>query len=402
MKLTFFGDIMLDNIMSTEIKKYYNKKNNKYDFFPMFEHMVNLTKKSDYVIANLETPISYDNSDLTDMQWQFYSPYEFALAVKKMGVDYVSTANNHCLDRGIAGIESTLKTLDEIGLNHSGTYNTNTERKNVIVEKNGLRFGVLSYTYGTNAVTNLQYLGRKNRRCVDLIQEQEGYIDLIDPFKKLANKRILGLIYRLTEKIKRKIYPNNKNKQWYEKETIGIYRKHLLLKDLKYLRKNNVDFVIMCLHIGGQYNKEPSSYTLKTVEWLLKHNVNIVIGNHEHVIHNHRFLPLKGQFATYAIGNFIGSAGTLRVPYDRRCDYSIAVHIYYDESTDKKLKKVTFSVLKTVLIGGKLSVWPVYDLLKSETNIDNELIISDSLFVAKEFSDINYGSIEEEFLLYEA
>lgn len=41
----------------------------------------------------------------------------------------------------------------------------------------------------------------------------------------------------------------------------------------------------MCMHIGGQYNESPSAYTKRMAKWLHKHNCEIVIANHEHVIH---------------------------------------------------------------------------------------------------------------------
>ena len=94
---------------STVLKNYYNTVKEEYDFFPMFEKLQDFLDKSDYVIANLETPISYDNSNLTNHKWEFCTPKEFAFALKKVGVDYVSTANNHCLDRGMEGVISTIK-----------------------------------------------------------------------------------------------------------------------------------------------------------------------------------------------------------------------------------------------------------------------------------------------------
>ena len=157
MKITVLGDIMIDNETAKTLGNYV--KEEKFCFDSMFSGVKHLLSKSDYVFANLETPISYDNSDLTSIQWQFCSPREFAEAVKSAGVDFVSTANNHCLDRGIKGIINTISVLDEIGLSHTGTYKTNSSKSLSVIDIKGIKIGCLAYTYGTNAVTNHNYLG---------------------------------------------------------------------------------------------------------------------------------------------------------------------------------------------------------------------------------------------------
>ncbi len=93
----------------------------------------------------------------------------------------------------------------------------------------------------------------------------------------------------------------------------------------------NADIIICYLHIGGQYNEKPIPYTLKMTDKLLKLGCNVVIGNHEHVIHGYKMDDSGQKLATYAIGNFLGSSGNLEPPYDRFCDFSIAINAYVDE-----------------------------------------------------------------------
>lgn len=392
MKLTFLGDIMIDNATADSLNNYF--KDDKYCFDSMFKNVKSLLGKSDYVFANLETPISYDNTDLTNVQWQFCSPREFAEAVKNMGVNFVSTANNHCLDRGVQGLKNTIKVLDEIGIKHTGTY-LNNEKKESIVEINGVRIGCLAYTYGTNAILNQQYLGFKERKMVDLIQEQEGYISNISLCERYCKKHPYGYVARLRNKIKSILYPENDGKQWFELHTFDLYRRYLLSKSISQIKKKS-DIQILLLHIGGQYNLKPNEYTKKTINRLIK-KFNIIVANHEHVIHPHFFDSTENHFAAYAIGNFISGSGTLCKPYNKYSDYSIALHFYID-NTSKMIKKVTFSVLKVVITSGnKIAVFPVYDLIKNNNDLR---IVEDALFVAKVFSSNQYDSIKKEFDLY--
>ena len=300
MKITVLGDIMIDNDTAKTLDNYV--KEERFCFDSMFTGVKHLLSKSDYVFANLETPISYDNSDLTNIQWQFCSPREFAEAVKNVGVDFVSTANNHCLDRGIKGIINTISVLDEIGLSHTGTYKTNTSKSLSVIDIKGIKIGCLAYTYGTNAVTNHHYLGKDNRKLVDLIQEQEGYMDLVSPIKKCISRHPRGFFARCYNLFERLLFPENIGKQWFEKRTFDLYRRYLLNKDIRRIKRKS-DLQIMLLHIGGQYNEKPNDYTVKTVERLLKKNIDIIIANHEHVVHGHIYNYSKNSIATYSLGN---------------------------------------------------------------------------------------------------
>lgn len=152
-KLTFLGDMMCKD----QMLPYYVGSENKYNFSELFEDMIPMFKNADFVLANLETPISYNNEDLTAERWCFNSPYEFAQAAYNAGVNFFATANNHCLDRGVDGISSTIKSLNDIGAYHTGIYDKK-DKSSLVVDVNGMKIGILSYTYGTNAFSNNCYL----------------------------------------------------------------------------------------------------------------------------------------------------------------------------------------------------------------------------------------------------
>jgi poly-gamma-glutamate synthesis protein (capsule biosynthesis protein) len=61
------------------------------------------------------------------------------------GTDVVSLANNHMMDFGQGGLETTLRTLDEAGIKHSGAGMTLADAlKHTIVEKKGLKMALVS------------------------------------------------------------------------------------------------------------------------------------------------------------------------------------------------------------------------------------------------------------------
>lgn len=87
---------------------------------------------SDTFILNLETPL-IDPGDKdsplagkkTYLHWA--DPEATGNALKDLGVDAVSLANNHTLDQGPEGLESTFQTLSELGIEWFGAGHTLTE-----------------------------------------------------------------------------------------------------------------------------------------------------------------------------------------------------------------------------------------------------------------------------------
>ncbi len=64
------------------------------------------------------------------------------------GIDIVSTANNHARDCGGYGIEYTLDWLEQHGIAAAGTGRSEeTAHAGAVIERNGVKFGFLGYTY---------------------------------------------------------------------------------------------------------------------------------------------------------------------------------------------------------------------------------------------------------------
>ena len=83
----------------------------------------------------------------------FNSPESLADNLKEAGFTLVSTANNHCLDRGEKGVLRTIEHLERAGLGFFGTARSQEERDHFFsVTINGIKVVFLAYTYGTNGI----------------------------------------------------------------------------------------------------------------------------------------------------------------------------------------------------------------------------------------------------------
>lgn len=261
-KITFLGDIMC----TAELMDVYKVGTNKYNFDPIFKRIIPLLSESDYVLGNMETPISHDNSLLTNEKFSFNSPFEFAQSVFNAGVNFVATANNHCLDRGIEGISSTVKSLNKIGFQHTGVFADKEACKPLVIKINGLKIGIASYTYGTNAFANHQYLKRNEKWHVNLFQNQE-LSNPIDRFFYIHRQHPFCWPYKMVNEL---ICKGQMTRPVYERREFDYTCKKNIKRDIISLKEAGVDVLIMYMHIGGQFNTQPTNYTKKTYRLAFK------------------------------------------------------------------------------------------------------------------------------------
>lgn len=112
----------------------------------------------DLSYANLETPVApssppgYLPASILEAPALNSSPEMFDRIVDGgRGVDLFSTANNHCLDQGEAGLRETLDFLDARGYPHVGTARSPEERDAVVmIERKGVKLAFISSTFALN------------------------------------------------------------------------------------------------------------------------------------------------------------------------------------------------------------------------------------------------------------
>lgn len=317
MRISFLGDIM---VTEEQLNSY--KSNGSYDFNSALESIGKEFQFSDYIVANLETPIAGAKAKYTNEQYSFNTPIELPQALKAAGVSMVTTANNHCLDRKEQGLIQTIHNLKFCGLESLGTH-IKEEDSYVIKEIGGIKVGFLSFTYGTNAFANNIYLSRKQRYMVDLLQRQE----LSNPLIRKIWKSCFYPI-RCMRAFARRLHIGQFDKQVYERRE-NAKREMVHYRDTIIKCKNDgADYIVACLHIGGQYNAYPTDYTKEICKYTRKLGVNAVIANHEHVIHGIDWENISDtSFCIYSLGNFLSSSGVISEPYDKLAQYSVAVNI---------------------------------------------------------------------------
>lgn len=97
-----------------------------YDYSDCFTLIASEIIQADYAVVNLEVPLGggprYSGYPC------FSAPDSYAQALQDAGFDLFLTANNHCMDRGDAGLRRTVKALTQMGVDHTGTWHDAAER----------------------------------------------------------------------------------------------------------------------------------------------------------------------------------------------------------------------------------------------------------------------------------
>ena len=139
-RLIFGGDVML----SRHVGRLARLK--KDPAFP-FRDLAAVTTSADIAFANLEAPFS-DRGPHFQQGMMFKAAPEMIAGLKLAGISLVSTANNHARDCGAYGLEYTLKWTAANGIAATGTGATGAAAHGgAVLERHGLRFGFLAYTY---------------------------------------------------------------------------------------------------------------------------------------------------------------------------------------------------------------------------------------------------------------
>ena len=143
--LTFLGDMMCQMQQIHAVRKAH------VEYGVAFDKIHHMLASSDFVVGNLETPVAGAKVRYAFEETRFNAPDEFLDSVRSLGVNFVSTANNHCMDRGVYGIDETIRKLDKLKIGHTGTYLTKEDADApCVVDVCGVRVGIVSCTFEMN------------------------------------------------------------------------------------------------------------------------------------------------------------------------------------------------------------------------------------------------------------
>ncbi len=285
-KITVIGDMMCEPLLFSAAKS-----QKAFDFSPVFANTCGMFRQADFVIGNLETPIAGENAGYVSSLFSFNAPKEFAIAAKEAGIGLVSTANNHCLDRGFEGLLETVSALNEIGLAHIGTARSaEHENRTFFKEINGQTIAVISYTYGVNYSLHHRVISKEQEAHINLLRPYSDTIYLKTPsrkslFMRVFNKAIHSFRQEKQTAIKKALgmtYNTPRKDDAVNYETVAPYLEQFQ-QDIRQA-KEQADLVLVLPHVGGQFNPEPGVFTELVVRTAKEAGADAIIASHPHIV----------------------------------------------------------------------------------------------------------------------
>lgn len=300
------GDILLHGSLQTQATK------SKLRFKSLWSSIIPLFDEADVAYANLEGPTAddvviggtlrkagsvgfvYDNEVYTSYpRFNYHS--NLATDIKESGIDVVSTANNHSMDREILGIDKTIEALIQAGLPYTGTKTSakGDEKWYTTTEAKGRRIAWLACTYGTN-----------------------------------GNRDKLGQVL------------------------LCFQQRDLLLKMVSDLSKDPaIDAVIVTPHWGVEYSLQQNAQQTKLGREIIDAGAVAVIGTHPHVVQPwEKYTTKSGRegFIAYSTGNFVAGQS----PIEKRTSLMVSLSLTAKPGEKLEIRGVEFVPLLIQRSGG--------------------------------------------------
>lgn len=229
----------------------YNAATEAYDFTDHYEKVKDLISGADIALANFEGTMAEDLHPLAAYPL-FNAPDAVATALSYAGFDALCTANNHCLDSGTEGIESTIGAINFNNMKHFGTKKTPGDNL-LIIEKNGIKVGLLAYSELFNGLDE------------NLTEDNQYMISRMD--------------YDVIE------------------------------SDIKAAKGAGCDIVAVYAHWGHEYVFELTQTQTDLAHLLVEWGADLVLGSHPHVLQKTEVVKKDGldKFIIYSMGNAISN-----------------------------------------------------------------------------------------------
>lgn len=214
------------------------------DFGPLLAGQRRYIEKSDLAICHQETPVAGPTGPFSAYP-SFNVPPQIITAAQQVGYQACTTASNHTIDRGTAGLVRTLDALDAAGLQHTGSYRSEADSRGVLIlQTAAAKIAVIEGAYGLNGQT----------------PEQPWQVDMLDPAAMIAKAR--------------------------QARALGA------------------DIVLGVMHAGDEYSSAPNAEQRTVAHALVDSGQFTMIYGH----HTHSVLPIeqyKGTWIVYGLGNGI-------------------------------------------------------------------------------------------------
>ena len=207
------------------------------------KELISLLQSADFRVFNLEVPLTDKETPIKKNGPTLLASTKTVAGIKKIGADLLTLANNHIMDQGKQGLDSTIDVLNKNAISYVGAGECLSKLKHSYVIKNR------NYKVGIYACAEHEF---------SIAEENKAGANPFDPLESLDHINSL---------------------------------------------KKECDYVIVLYHGGKEHYRYPSPLLQKVCRKMVEKGANIVITQHSHCIGCEE--KYRDGVIIYGQGNFL-------------------------------------------------------------------------------------------------
>jgi hypothetical protein len=205
--------------------------------------LIEIFQSADINITNLECPLTDSNDKIPKSGPHIKAVPESVSLLKKMGINFVTLANNHIMDYGTKGLNDTINILSENKVKFCGVGgNINETQKQTYLEIKGKKVAIINFAAHEFSIAGSEKAGANP-------------VDVIDNYSQIIEA------------------------------------------------KASSDFQIVIVHMGIEHYAYPTPAMQKLFRFYATLGVNAVVAHHSHCVSGYEVF--KGVPIFYGLGNFV-------------------------------------------------------------------------------------------------
>ena len=229
-----------------------------YDYTKTFLDVAHLLAEGDITVVNFEGNLCGSPYGSTSRS----APQSLAQALDNSGVDLVQLANSYSINQGISGLQATIQSVKDAGMEPLGVYADERAYKAgkgyTIKNVEGVKIAFVAFTKGMDGMT----LPQGSEHCVNVL-----YSDYDSTYQTVNTKAINEV--------------------------------------LDAVEAEKPDLTVAMLHWGSEYNDTVSKTQNSIVTLMQERGVDAIIGTHPHYVQQMTYDPESGNFVAYSLGDLL-------------------------------------------------------------------------------------------------
>ena len=337
---TFATVLSIGDIMVHQPQLEGAKTSDGYNFSAFFKEVSPYFKDADLTVGNLELTFGGKESGKYRGYPAFNTPDELADNIKESGINLLMTANNHSYDTGFFGLKRTAQVLREKNIEYTGTKETEADPSYIVKEVNGIKIGIVNFTYETTGSDP----ERKYLNGGAISKDANGYINTFS-YQRIES------FYTEAEEV------------------------------ISAMKQDGAEFISFYMHWGEEYQLSANTWQKSIAQKLCDMGVNMIIGGHPHVVQPVELIHSEDSQNTtvciYSLGNAVSNQRRELISSARKGHTEDGVMFSYTlkksggEVTLEKVNLIPTWVHKYSSNGYKYTIYPIADIETASSKYPN-------------------------------